>query len=185
MIQKIASIGTATIGFVVGSENDLKIMVESGMFDVVEQSGITFELHIISADRNPEAIDEFCLMVKKKRQIKVIVTVAGLSAVLASAIKAMVGIIPVLAIPLDNESLSSNINKPKGTDIGVCGAPGKNACFNTTLLACEIVATGDAGIAEDLEAVIATMREEKQAQFDIDPGLVKEKYLKERNKNKR
>lgn len=180
MIQKFPSIGTATISFIAGSESDLKIMVESGMFEVVERSEITFELHVISADRNPEEIDEFCRAVREKHLVKVIVTVAGLAAVLSSAIKSRVGIIPVLAVPLDNESLSSNINKPKGVSIGVCGAPGKSACFNTALLACEIVAISDAGIAEDVEAVLGTIRGEKSAQFDIDLELVKEKYLKEK-----
>lgn len=180
MIQKGESIGKAAIVFVAGSESDLKIMAESGMFEVPEIAKIKYELHIISADRNPEEIDEFCLRVKKERKVKVIVTVAGLAAVLGSAIKANIGIIPVLAAPLDEDSLRSNISKPKGTVIGVCGAIGKNACYNAAVLACEIVAVGDTGVVEDLEAIIGIKRVEKPAQFDIDPELVKEKYLKEK-----
>jgi len=177
-IEKVNNIGKAPIAIIAGSESDLKIMVESDMFEILEIAKIPFELHIISADRNPDDIDEFCLRVKKERKVKVIVTVAGLAAVLASVIKAGVGIIPVLAAPLDDASLSSNINKPRGTTIGVCGALGKNACYNAAVLACEIVAVGDSGFRPDLEKILGMIRAEKPAQFDIDVELVKEKYLK-------
>lgn len=181
MIERTVNMGipgTASIAVVAGSENDLKTIAESGMFEIFEHAGISFELDVISADRNADIINEFCLMVNKNRKVKVIITVAGLAAVLGSAIKANVGIIPVLAAPLDEDALRTNISKPKGMAIGVCGANGLNACYNAGMLASEIVAAGDPCIAAALEAFAGIKRVEKLAQFCIDPAAVKEKYLK-------
>lgn len=178
MIERVKVFGENKIAVVAGSESNLKTIMESEMFDIFKYAGISFELHIISADRNPDQIDEFCHAVIDKGKVEVIITIAGLAAVLASAIKARVGIIPVLAASMDAASLSANINKPKGVAIGVCGSDGVNACYNSAILAAEIVANGDQFIAENLEQYLGMKRLEKSAEYDIDPELLKKKYLK-------
>lgn len=170
--------GDTLIAIVAGSESDLKIMAESGMFDILTHAGISFELHVISADRNPDEIDEFCRKVNSKGKVRVIVTIAGLAAVLASTIKARVGITKVLAASLDDASQSANINKPKGTAVAVFGANGQNACYNATMFACEIIADSDPVIAENLEAYAGMKRVEKPAEFCIDPEAVKKNFSK-------
>lgn len=179
VIQTIVGTGDAgdtLIAIVAGSENDLNIMAESGMFDVLLHAKVPFELHIISADRNLDEIDDFCRKVNNKGKTKVIIAVAGLAAVLASVIKARVGIVKVLAASLDEASESANINKPKGTAIAVFGAKGKNACYNAAIFACEIVADGDLDIAENLQTYIGLKQCEESAQFCIDAMTVVKEF---------
>lgn len=170
--------GDSMIAVVAGSESDLEIMVKSGMFGILTYTGISFELHVISADRNPDEIDEFCRTVNAKGKVKAIITVAGLAAVLSSAIKARVGIIPVVAASLDDASQSANINKPKGTAVATFGAIGANACYNAVMHACEIIASGNSVIADKLEQYVGVKNCEKPARFCINSEEVKKKFLK-------
>lgn len=170
--------GDAMIAVVAGSESDLEVMVKSGMFDIPTYVRISFELHVISADRNPDELDDFCRAVVRKEKVKAIIAVAGLAAVLASVIKARVGNIPVSAASLDEASQSANINKPKGIPIAAFGANGQNACYNAMMHACEIIAQADPFINEHLYQYFGMKNIEKPAEFCIDPEAVKKKFSK-------
>ncbi|HEV7454498.1 MAG TPA: 5-(carboxyamino)imidazole ribonucleotide mutase [Candidatus Saccharimonadales bacterium] len=138
------------VGIIMGADKDLPVMSEAAK--VFDEFNVPYEVRIISAHRTPEVIASYAGKASK-RGLKVIIAGAGGSAHLPG-MTASHTLLPVLAVPVkapnhDHEALWSNIKMP--TNIPLATMPENNA-RNAALMAIEILALGDAGLAEKYAA---------------------------------
>jgi phosphoribosylaminoimidazole carboxylase PurE protein len=158
-MKKAKSRSGIRVSVVIGSDTDLPIMSEA--VAVLEEFGIGHEVRILSAHRTPEAAVRFA-RAARGRGIEVIIGGAGGAAHLAGVIAAHT-ILPVLSVPMPTtslygiDSLYSIVQMPGGVPVAAL-AIGKPGARNAGILAAEILALRDAGIARKLEAARAGMR---------------------------
>jgi 5-(carboxyamino)imidazole ribonucleotide mutase len=129
-----------------GSKSDEEV-TKNGI-RVLEEFGTPFELKVLSAHRNPEALKEY---VEKADSIEVFIAVAGLAAHLPGAIAART-IKPVIGVPISAklgglDALLSIVQMPKGVPVACVAIDGVQ---NASLLALEVLALKDKQIAEKL-----------------------------------
>lgn len=165
--RQLHNIGEAPVGIIAGSISDLQKIANSRMKEVFEANGIDYELHVISADRNPEIIDEYCATLAKANKTRIIIAVAGLSAklpaVLASRIQKP---IPVFGVPLDEDALRTMIQQPKGAPVAVCGAIGEFGLYNTALIVAMIFANEYSGNGILFAKFLKELRAKKPAVYN-------------------
>jgi len=134
---------------ILGSESDLP--VAEGAFSVLKDFNIGYEAHIWSAHRTPELAADFA-KTARERGFGVIIAFAGMAAHLAGALAAHTTL-PVIAVPckggiLDGlDALLSSVQMPKGVPVACVAV---NGGANAAILAAEILALGDAALAEKL-----------------------------------
>ncbi len=139
------------VGIVMGSRSDLPV-VEKAM-DTLRAYGVPFEAHVYSAHRTPEEARSFALNARKNG-FGVLIAAAGMAAHLAGALAANTTV-PVIGIPckggaLDGlDALLSTVQMPSGIPVATVAL---NGAVNAALLAVEILAVGDDGLAEKLDA---------------------------------
>ena len=149
----------AKVGIVMGSDSDMPIMAKAA--DILDQLGIDYEMHIISAHREPE---EFFAYAKsaKERGYKVIIAGAGMAAHLPGMCAAIFPL-PVIGIPMHTtslggrDSLYSIVQMPSGIPVATVAI---NGGANAGLLAAKILATSDDALLERLEKYSATLKEQ-------------------------
>lgn len=127
------------VSIVMGSKSDLPIMEETAK--KLKELGVTSEIKIMSAHRNPEAVRKFAQNAEK-RKIEVIIAGAGGAAALPGVIAAYT-IIPVIGVPIKSElsgldSLLSIAQMPKGVPVATM-AIGLAGAINAAILAAEII----------------------------------------------
>lgn len=138
---------------VMGSESDLPVMEEAA--GVLGEFGIPFEMTIASAHRSPERVRALVAGVEKKG-FDVIIAGAGMSAHLAGVIAAHT-VLPVIGVPINAsplgglDSLLSTVQMPPGVPVAAV-AVGKAGAKNAAVLAAEILARKEAGLARKLKA---------------------------------
>jgi phosphoribosylamine--glycine ligase len=135
-----------------GSQNDAPIM--QGAVDVLKELGISVEMTVASAHRSParvmRLIDE-----AGKRGVAVFIIGAGAAAHLAGVVAAHVTK-PVIGVPIDSSALKgldallSTVQMPPGVPVATVSI-GKPGATNAGVLAAQILALGDKGIAARLE----------------------------------
>ena len=136
-----------------GSKNDLGDI--DGAVQMLKKFGISYELHISSAHRTLKRTVELVESAEKK-DAKVIIAAAGMSAHLPGVIAAMT-ILPVIGVPLNAsalnglDSLMSIVQMPGGIPVATM-AIGKSGCVNAALLAVSILALSDATLTEKLKS---------------------------------
>lgn len=141
------------IAVVMGSKSDWPTVKPATM--ILDQFGINYEKHVISAHRMPAEMFAFA-QEALKRGLQVIIACAGGAAHLPGMLAANT-ILPVIGVPAPTkalgglDSLLSIVQMPAGvpvatTAIGVAGAQ------NAALLALEILGTTQAGLQEQLRA---------------------------------
>ena len=86
----------ATVGIVMGSDSDMSVMSKAA--EVLDQFGISYEMHIISAHREPDVFFEWAKGAEE-RGIKVIIAGAGMAAHLPGMCASLFPM-PVIGIPL-------------------------------------------------------------------------------------
>src|SRR3990167_1215755 len=138
--------GKKVVSIIMGSASDLDIMSESA--STLDDFGVDYEIHALSAHRTPEVVSTYAKDAKK-RGIKIIIAGAGGSAHLAGVVAAHTTL-PVLSIPVkrpdhDHEALWSNIKMPPGIPLATMP---KNGGKNAALLAVEILSLNDAKLAK-------------------------------------
>lgn len=145
----------AEIAVIVGSESDLDTVKTSGMLTTLEEIGVSWELSVISAHRNPGELAAYCTSCVHGGT-KVFIGVAGMSAALPGAICSLIAAQrPVLGVGLVSdildglEALLSMVRMPPGVPVAVCGL-GKAGLQNAAVTACQIVASGDVAVQERL-----------------------------------
>ena len=75
----------AQVGIVMGSDSDMHVMAKAA--DILEELGISYEMTIISAHREPDVFFEYAKSAESKG-FKVIIAGAGMAAHLAGAVAA-------------------------------------------------------------------------------------------------
>jgi 5-(carboxyamino)imidazole ribonucleotide mutase len=151
------------VAVVMGSDSDLAVMTDAAR--VMDEFGVEHEILIVSAHRTPDRCRTFARGAAG-RGIKVIVAGAGKAAHLAGVIAAYT-ILPVIGVPLDAgmnglDALLSTVQMPGGVPVA-CMAVGKAGAKNAGLLAVEILALNDTGLAKRLVAYRGRMAREVAA----------------------
>ena len=135
-----------------GSQSDAPIM--QGAVDVLKELGISVEMTVASAHRSPERVQRL-IGEAAARGVAVFIVGAGAAAHLAGVVAAHVTR-PVIGVPIDSSALSgldallSTVQMPPGVPVATVSI-GKPGATNAGVLAAQILALGDRGIAERLE----------------------------------
>ena len=152
----------AQVGIVMGSDSDLSVMSKAA--EVLDEFGISYEMHIISAHREPEIFFDWARGAEE-RGIKVIVAGAGMAAHLPGMCAALFPM-PVIGIPMHTSSLGgrdslySIVQMPSGIPVAtVAIGGGKNA----GLLAAKILAVSDPALLARLKEYSGNMASEVEA----------------------
>jgi 5-(carboxyamino)imidazole ribonucleotide mutase len=139
------------VAVIMGSSSDWETMAHAA--EVLEQFGVPFEKHIVSAHRTPVWMAEFA-QGAEARGIEVIVAGAGGAAHLPGMVASHT-VLPVLGVPVQSaalqglDSLLSIVQMPGGVPVGTL-AIGKPGAINAGLLAVGILATSRADLRERL-----------------------------------
>jgi phosphoribosylaminoimidazole carboxylase PurE protein len=145
---------SAKVGILFGSESDREVMSEAGR--VLDRFGVAHELHALSAHRAPDEVRVYSTTARE-RGIAVLICGAGMAAHLAGAVAASTTL-PVLGVPLPGSALNgldallATVQMPSGVPVGTL-AIGKAGARNAALLAVQILALSDAGLAKQLDAL--------------------------------
>jgi 5-(carboxyamino)imidazole ribonucleotide mutase len=146
--------GTAAeVAIIMGSRSDWPTMKNAA--DVLDALGVAYEAKVVSAHRTPERLYDFAKGAKAAG-FKVIVAGAGGAAHLPGMTASMTDL-PVLGVPVKSEALNgldsllSIVQMPGGIPVGTL-AVGPAGAKNAGLLAAQILALSDAGLAERLAA---------------------------------
>ena len=124
-----------------GSSSDWETMQHAA--DVLEQLGVEFEKHIVSAHRTPVWMAEFATGAEA-RGVEVIIAGAGGAAHLPGMVAAHT-VLPVLGVPVQSaalqglDSLLSIVQMPGGVPVGTL-VIGKAGATNAGILAVSILA---------------------------------------------
>ena len=135
-----------------GSPNDAPIM--QGAVDVLNDLGISVEMTVASAHRSPDRVMRL-LNEAAARGVKVFIVGAGAAAHLGGVVAAHVTR-PVIGVPIDSSALNgldallSTVQMPPGVPVATVSI-GKPGATNAGVLAAQILALTDAGIAERVE----------------------------------
>jgi phosphoribosylaminoimidazole carboxylase PurE protein len=123
--------------------------------DVLGQLGISAEMTVASAHRSPARVQRL-VSEAPARGVQVFIVGAGAAAHLAGVVAAH-SIRPVIGVPIDStalrglDALLSTVQMPPGVPVATVSI-GKAGATNAAVLAAQILALGDAGIAGRLEA---------------------------------
>jgi phosphoribosylaminoimidazole carboxylase PurE protein len=115
--------------------------------------GVTFELDVISAHRNPEKL-RARLELAETDGTKVVVAGAGMAAHLAGACAAHTSL-PVIGVPLPGshlnglDALLSTVQMPSGVPVATV-AVGKAGAQNAVILAAQMIALSDPRLREKI-----------------------------------
>jgi 5-(carboxyamino)imidazole ribonucleotide mutase len=162
------------VSIVMGSDSDLDIMRETAK--ALEGFGIAYEIDVTSAHRSPERTAEFARKAAD-RGIRVIVAGAGGAAHLAGVIAAHTSL-PVIGVPIPAtalnglDSLLATVQMPAGIPVATV-AIGKAGATNAGILAAQIIALSNAGLAKKLDTHkenLANSVEEKSKKLKMTLG---------------
>ncbi len=152
----------AQVGIVMGSDSDMAVMSKAA--DVLEELGISYEMRIISAHREPDLFFEWAKSAEN-RGLKVIIAGAGMAAHLPGMCAALFPL-PVIGIPMHTtslggrDSLYSIVQMPSGIPVATVAINGGK---NAALLAAKILAVSDPDLLDRLKAVSAKQEAEVKA----------------------
>ena len=136
------------IGLIMGSISDYEKMKPA--IDLCEEMGVSYEAHVYSAHRTPEALNTF--LTEGKEHLGVIIAAAGKAAHLAGVIASHTTI-PVIGVPIKSSTLDgldallSTVQMPKGIPVATVAIDGSK---NAALLAIEILALSDENLSKML-----------------------------------
>ena len=136
------------VSIIMGSTSDLPVMEKAMAF--FEEMQIPFEVNALSAHRTPDAVEDFAKNAKA-RNVKVIIAAAGMAAALPGVIAASTTL-PVIGVPVKGmldglDALLSIVQMPPGIPVATVGV---NGGLNAAILATEMLALADTGIAQRL-----------------------------------
>jgi len=163
------------VGIIMGSDSDAPIMQEAAK--TLQQFGVEYEIGVYSAHRSPHRTNEYVTSART-RGLKIIIAGAGSSAHLAG-VTAAETILPVIGVPIDSspltgfDALMSTVQMPPGVPVSTMGV-GKSGAINAAILAVEILALSDPGLAEKLvdykaKLEVAVAEKSKKVASEIGP----------------
>jgi phosphoribosylaminoimidazole carboxylase PurE protein len=141
----------ALVGILMGSDSDYDVMVEAAK--ALDQFGIPFEMTVSSAHRTPERTAKY-VSEAKARGVKTLIAGAGAAAHLAGVMAAETTL-PIIGVPIDATSLSgmdallAMVQMPAGIPVATM-AVGKAGARNAGIFAAQMLALGDAALADKL-----------------------------------
>ena len=142
-----------------GSDSDMAVMSKAAK--VLDDFGISYEMHIISAHREPDVFFEWAKGAED-RGIKVIIAGAGMAAHLPGMCAALFPL-PVIGIPMHTtslggrDSLYSIVQMPSGIPVATVAIGGG---MNAGLLAVKILAVSDPDLLAKMKNYL---KEQKKA----------------------
>lgn len=141
----------ALVGILMGSDSDWpKIQAAAA---ALEEFGVPYEVHVMSAHRSPEAVRQYATAARQ-RGLKVLIAAAGGAAHLAGTVAAHTTL-PVIGIPVPTDllggldSLLSTVQMPGDVPVATV-AVGPAGARNAGVMAVQILALGDAELAARL-----------------------------------
>ncbi len=152
----------ATVGIVMGSDSDMAVMAKAAK--VLDEFGVDYEMHIISAHREPDVFFEWAKGAKE-RGTKVIIAGAGMAAHLPGMCAALFPL-PVIGIPMHTtslggrDSLYSIVQLPSGFPVATVAINGGQ---NAGILAVKILAVADVSLQEKMDSYIEKMKNDVEA----------------------
>ncbi|MDR0969540.1 MAG: 5-(carboxyamino)imidazole ribonucleotide mutase [Lentimicrobiaceae bacterium] len=134
------------VSIIMGSTSDLPVLEKAAVF--FNEMEIPFEMNALSAHRTLEAVEKFAREAKDSG-IKVIIAGAGMAAHLPGVIAAMTPI-PVIGVPVKSgmeglDALLAIVQMPPGVPVATVAI---NGALNAGILAAQIIAVGDAVLAQ-------------------------------------
>ena len=155
----------AQVGIVMGSDSDMPIMAKAA--DILDQLGVSYEMTIISAHREPDVFFEYAKSAEEAegKGIKVIIAGAGMAAHLPGMCAALFPM-PVIGIPMHTtslggrDSLYSIVQMPTGIPVATVAI---NGGANAGILAAKILATSDADLLARLKEYSKNLKEQVEA----------------------
>ncbi len=152
----------AVVGIVMGSDSDMAVMSKAAK--VLDDFGISYEMHIISAHREPDVFFEWAKGAEA-RGIKVIIAGAGMAAHLPGMCAALFPL-PVIGIPMHTtslggrDSLYSIVQMPSGIPVATVAIGGG---MNAGLLAVKILAVSDPALLSRMKDYLKDQKEAVEA----------------------
>lgn len=145
------------VSIIMGSTSDLPVMEKASAF--LDSMDIPFEMNALSAHRTPAEVETFAREAAE-RGIKVILAGAGMAAALPGVIAANTTV-PVIGIPIKGmldglDAMLSIIQMPPGIPVATVGV---NGAQNAAILAVEMLALSDAGLATKLKDYKESLKE--------------------------
>ncbi len=152
----------AQVGIVMGSDSDMPVMAKAAQ--VLDELGVSYEMRIISAHREPDVFFEYANTAEEKG-LKVIIAGAGMAAHLPGMCAAIFPM-PVIGIPMHTaslggrDSLYSIVQMPSGIPVATVAI---NGGANAGILAAKILAVSDEGLLKRLKSYSSSLKESVQA----------------------
>ena len=146
------------VGIVMGSDSDMPVMAKAA--EMLDKFGISYEMTIISAHREPDVFFEYAKSAEDKG-FKVIIAGAGMAAHLPGMCAAIFPM-PVIGIPMHTtslggkDSLYSIVQMPSGIPVATVAI---NGGANAGILAAKILATSDPELLEKVKDYAASLKE--------------------------
>lgn len=151
----------AQVGIVMGSDSDMPVMAKAA--DILEELGISYEMTIISAHREPDVFFEYAKGAEAKG-FKVIIAGAGKAAHLPGMCAAIFPM-PVIGVPMKTsdlggvDSLYSIVQMPSGIPVATVAIGGGQ---NAGILAAKILAVSDPALLERVKSYAQSLKESVQ-----------------------
>ena len=148
----------AQVGIVMGSDSDMPVMAKAA--GILDELGISYEMRIISAHREPDEFFEYARTAEDKG-FKVIIAGAGMAAHLPGMCAAIFPM-PVIGIPMHTtslggrDSLYSIVQMPTGIPVATVAI---NGGANAGILAAKILATSDAALLQKLKEYTKSLKD--------------------------
>lgn len=141
---------TPKVSIIMGSTSDLPIMEKAAK--TLNEFKIPFEMQALSAHRTPAEVETFAKNAAE-RGVKVIIAAAGMAAALPGVTAANTTL-PVIGVPINSsfdglDALLAMVQMPPGIPVATVAV---NGAMNAAILAAQILAVGDAQIAEAMTA---------------------------------
>ena len=146
------------VAVIMGSDSDWPVV--KGACTPLQELGIPYEAHILSAHRTPAAAASFARSARQEG-FGVLICAAGMAAHLAGAFAAN-STLPVIGIPMKGgamdglDALLATVQMPSGIPVATVAI---NGAKNAAVLAAQILAVSDDALAAKLDAQRSDMAE--------------------------
>ena len=145
------------VSIIMGSTSDLPVMEKAAQ--LLDSMNIPFEMNALSAHRTPAEVESFAAGAKD-RGVRVIIAAAGMAAALPGVIAANTTL-PVIGVPIKGmldglDALLSIVQMAPGIPVATVGV---NGAMNAAILAVQMLALSDTGVAAQLAAHKESLKE--------------------------
>lgn len=171
----------AKVGIVMGSDSDMPVMSRAA--DILEELGVSFEMTIISAHREPDVFFDYAKSAEAKG-FKVIIAGAGMAAHLPGMCAAIFPM-PVIGVPMHTtslggrDSLYSIVQMPSGIPVATVAIGGG---ANAGLLAAKILAASDDSLLARLKEYSEGLKESVEKKAEKLDEIGYREYVKQMKK---